>query len=110
MSADKKPKNLDVKGMRPVGDHVLVTPIPEDDELVHGTLRLVLADTAKDKPNRGVVVSVGEGRILPDGTIRPIGLKAGDRLLFSKYAGNEFDRGGETYLVISYDDILVVLE
>lgn len=107
----KKPVNLEVKGMRPVGDHVLVTPIPEDDELVApGGTRFVLADTAKDKPNRGLVVAVGEGRVLPSGQVREISVKPGERVLFSKYAGNEFALGGERYIILSADDILIVLE
>jgi chaperonin GroES len=108
---EKKMVNLEVKGMRPIGDHVLVTPIPEDDELVApGGTRFVLADSAKDKPNRGKVVAVGDGRVLPSGQLRPINLKPGERVLFSKYAGNEFSMGGERYIILSHDDVLIVLE
>lgn len=96
--------------MKPIGDHVLVTPIAEDTTVKHGTLELVIPDTAQDKPNRGTVVSVGEGRIGSDGKLRPIKLKKGEKVLFSKYAGNEFRLGETQYIILSYDDILVVLD
>lgn len=101
--------NLEIKNMKPIGDHVLVKPIAEDDEMVHGALRLVVADTAKDKPNRGEVVAIGQGRILSDGQVREIIVKPGEKVLFSKYAGNEFSVNNEQYIILSYDDILVVL-
>lgn len=108
---EKKPHNLEIKGMRPIGDHVLVTPIAEDDELIApGGTRFLLADTAKDKPNRGKIVAIGEGRFMPDGSFRPIRLSPGDRILFSKYAGNEFTLGAEHFIILSHDDILIVLE
>ena len=107
---EKAPQNLEIKGMRPIGDHVLVTPIAEDDEIVApGGTKFLLADTAKDKPNRGKVISVGEGRTNPDGTCRTIRLSPDDRILFSKYAGNEFTLGAEHYIILSYDDVLIVL-
>ena len=92
--------------MRPIGDHVLVTPIPEETKI--GSF--VIPDSAKDKPNRGSVVAVGEGRVLPDGTARPIKLSEGDRVIFSKYAGNEFSDAGTDYILISFDDVLAVLD
>lgn len=96
--------------MKPMGDHVVVTLI-EDDKFVTLASGLVLEkpDTALDKPNRGEVMSVGEGRFLPDGTLRPIPLAIGDKVLFSKYAGSDFKLDNTLYLVISYDDILVKL-
>ncbi len=96
--------------MRPVGDHVLVTPIPEDTTMKHGTLELVIPDKAQDKPQRGTVVSVGEGRHGSDGKLRPIKLEAGQKVLFSKYAGNDFALGEDKFIILSYDDILVVLD
>lgn len=98
--------------MKPIGDHILISPIPEDSELVgpKGTLKLVKAESNKDKPDRGTVISVGKGRILPDGTVRKIELKAGDKVLFSKYAGNSFMIGNDEFLVVSYDDIIVLLD
>ncbi len=98
------------KDPQPIGDHVLVTPVPEDTTVRHGTLELVVPDTAQDKPNRGIVVSVGTGRILPNGSMRAIDLNKGQKVLFSKYAGNEFRIGEQMYIILSYDDILVVLD
>lgn len=96
--------------MKPTGDHVLVKPIANDKEMKLGNLVLAIPDTAQDKPNRGEIVSVGEGRIGIDGKLRTIDLKEGQRILFSKYAGNEFSIGEETFIVLSYDDILVLLD
>ena len=94
--------------LEPMGDHVVVTPIPEEKEMTLGTLTLVIPDSVQDKPNRGCVVAVGEGRVV-DGKMRPIKLKEGDRVLFSKYAGNDFFIGQEHFISLSYDDILVKL-
>ena len=96
--------------MKPTGDHVLVKPIANDKEMKLGNLVLAIPDTSQDKPNRGEIVSVGEGRIGIDGKLRTIDLKEGQRILFSKYAGNEFSIGEETFIVLSYDDILVLLD
>lgn len=102
--------NLDITKMKPIGDHVLVKPIPEDDELVApGGTRFFLADTAKDKPNRGEVVAIGDGRVLLNGQLRPITVNPGDKVLFSKYAGNEFSLAGEQYIILAFDDILIVI-
>ena len=99
------------KRLQPLGDHVLVTPIPEDKEMVgpDGVLRLQIPDNAQDKPQRGIVVSVGEGRIDVKGILRPIDLAEGERVLFGKYAGNEFSLEGQSYIILSYDDILIRL-
>lgn len=100
----------------PIGDHIVVSLIPEDSEVkLESGLIIAIPETAQDKPNRGVVVAVGEGRILPNGTLRPIKLKVGQKVLFSKYAGSTFtladERGiREEYLVVSYDDLLVTLK
>lgn len=100
--------------MKPIGDHVLVMPIPADDTIAgpDGTLTLVIPDndSSREKPNRGLVVSVGEGRYMPDGSLRPINLVKDQKVLFSKYAGNEFPVDQKTYIVLSYDDILILLD
>ena len=96
--------------MRPIGDHLIVTLINEDATITTDSgIVFAVPDTALDKPNRGEVVAVGEGRILPDGTLRPIPLKTGDRILFSRYAGSDFKLDNVIYLVLSFDDILAIL-
>jgi chaperonin GroES len=70
----------------------------------------VLPDTAKDKPQRGKVISVGDGRITKDGKRRPLQVKAGDNVLFTSYAGDEFKLDGEKVLLMREDDILAVIE
>ena len=103
------PKKEEPK-LRPVGDHVLVTPIAEDAEMIApGGMKFLVPETAQDKPNRGTVVATGDGRILQDGKVRKIALEPGQKVLFSKYAGNEFSLGPDKYIILSYDDILVIL-
>ena len=71
---------------------------------------IVLPDTAKDKPQKGKVIAVGDGRITRDGKRRELQVKVGDQVLFTSYAGNEVSVDGEEYLIMSEDDILAVLE
>ena len=68
------------------------------------------AENAKEKPLEGEIVAVGSGRVLEDGTVRPLQVKAGDRVLFAKYAETEVKVGGENFLLLREDDLLGVLE
>ena len=70
----------------------------------------MLPDSAKDKPARGVIVSVGEGRMLDDGRRSPLQVKPGDRVIFSSYAGETFKVGEQELLLMREDDILAVIE
>jgi chaperonin GroES len=94
--------------IQPLGDRVVV----ERDEAKEKTAGgIVLPDTAKDKPQRGKVIAVGDGRITKDGTRRPLQVKAGDQVLFTSYAGDEFKLNGEKkVLLMREDDILAVIE
>ncbi len=93
--------------IQPLGDRVVV----ERDEAQSKTAGgIVLPDTAKDKPQRGKVISVGDGRITKDGKRRPLQVKAGDNVLFTSYAGDEFKLDGEKVLLMREDDILAVIE
>jgi len=100
---------------RVMGDHLIVETIPEDSELrTESGIVFAIPDSAQDKPCRGMVIAVGSGRHLPDGTLRKIDIHPGEKVLFSKYAGNVFSvadpkKGKIEYLSISYDDVLVVL-
>lgn len=71
---------------------------------------IVLPDSAKEKPQRGKVVSVGEGKILEDGSIGKMQVKKGDQVLFSSYAGTEVKIDGKEYLIMSESDIMAILE
>jgi chaperonin GroES len=92
--------------IRPLHDHVLVKRI-EEEETVRGGI--IIPDTAKEKPQQGEVMAVGNGKLLEDGTRAPIDVKVGDRILFSKYAGSDVRREGDEYLIVREDEILGVL-
>ncbi|MCL2337762.1 MAG: co-chaperone GroES [Firmicutes bacterium] len=93
--------------IRPLGDRVVVKPLPSEEVTKSG---IVLPDTAKEKPQEGEVVSVGSGRLLDSGVRVAIDLKAGDKILFSKYAGNEVKIDEVEYLILREMDILGVIE
>jgi len=93
--------------LQPLGDRVVLEREESEETTAGG---IVLPDSAKDKPARGVVVSVGDGRLLDDGSRAPLQVKKGDRLIFSSYAGESFKVGDDEYLLMSQDDILAVIE
>ena len=92
--------------LRPLGDRVVVKPVEKEERTKSG---IVLPDTAKEKPQEGIVEAVGTGRILDTGTKVPMELKVGDRILYAKYAGNEFKHDDVEYLIISEKDVLAVM-
>jgi chaperonin GroES len=92
--------------LRPLGDRVVLRPVKREEVTKSG---IVLPDTAQEKPQRGVVVAKGKGRILDDGSKIDIDLNEGDEVLFAKYAGTEFKVDDEELLVISEKDILAVV-
>ncbi|MBK6691140.1 MAG: co-chaperone GroES [Myxococcales bacterium] len=93
--------------IRPLGDHVVVKRMKEEEKSKGG---IIIPDTAKEKPIEGVVVAVGNGKALKGGKVRPLDVKPGDRILFGKYSGNEVKVAGEEHLIISEGDILAVIE
>lgn len=93
--------------IRPLHDRIVVKRLESVDKTAGG---LYIPDTAKEKPVEAKVVSVGNGKILDDGTVRPMDVKAGDRVLFSKYSGTEVKIDGEDHLILREDDILAVIE
>ncbi|NLH40636.1 MAG: co-chaperone GroES [Planctomycetes bacterium] len=93
--------------IRPLGDKVLVERVEAEAKTAGG---IVLPDTAKEKPQRGSVVSVGEGKLLEDGTRRPVQVKKGDLVLFTSYAGSEIKVDGKEYLIMDESDIMAVIE
>jgi chaperonin GroES len=95
------------KKLKPLGDRVLIKPTPREDVTKSG---IVLPDTAKEKPQEGVILAVGPGRTLDDGTREKMDVKAGDRVLYGKYAGAEFKVDDEDLLIISQKDVLAIVE
>ncbi|GBF34536.1 heat shock protein 60 family co-chaperone GroES [Desulfocucumis palustris] len=93
--------------IRPLGERVVVKPLPSEEVTKSG---IVLPDTAKEKPQEGEVVAVGSGRLLDNGTRVAIDLKVGDKVLFSKYAGNEVKISDVEYLILREADVLGVIE
>jgi len=93
--------------LRPLGDRLVVKPAPREEMTKSG---IVLPDTVKERPQEGTVLSVGPGRTLDDGTREPMELKAGQKILFQKYAGTEFKLDEEELLILSQKDVLAVLE
>ena len=93
--------------IRPLHDRVVVKRI-EEKETVQGGI--IIPDTAKEKPQEGEVVAVGQGKRLDDGKLVPLDVKAGDRILFGKYSGSEIKLEGEEFLIIREDEILGVIE
>ena len=91
----------------PLGDKVVVKRVEADEKTAGG---IVLPDTAKEKPKQGRVLSVGDGKLLPDGTRSPHQVKEGDRILFSTWAGTEVQVDGEELLIMGEEDILAVLD
>ncbi len=105
-TATKKGTKTSIK-LQPLGDRVVVEREQSEERTTGG---IVLPDTAKDRPSRGQVVSVGEGRLLDDGTRGPLQVKVGDRVVFSSYAGETFKIGDQELLLMREDEILAVLE
>jgi len=93
--------------IKPLGDRVVVKPLPMEERTKGG---IVLPDTAKEKPQKGEVVAVGPGRLLDNGQRVAIDLKAGDKVLYSKYAGNEVKIDDVEYLILRESDILGIIE
>ena len=93
--------------VRPLHDRVIVRRLDEEDKSAGG---IIIPDTAKEKPVQGEIIAAGKGKILENGDIRPLDVKKGDRVIFSKYAGTEIKLDGNEYLMMREDDILGVVE
>jgi chaperonin GroES len=93
--------------IRPLADKVLVQRLEAETKTAGG---IVLPDTAKEKPQRGKIVSVGEGKLLDDGTHRKVQVKKGQIVLFTSYAGTEIKIEGKEYLIMDESDIMAIIE
>jgi len=93
--------------IRPLQDRVIVKRVEEEEKTKGG---IIIPDTAKEKPMEGKVIAVGKGKLMEDGKIHALDVKAGDRILFGKYSGTEVKIEGEEHLIMREDDILGVIE
>ena len=93
--------------LKPLGDRLIVKAVEEEETTASG---IVLPDTAKEKPQRGEVVAVGDGEIKEDGERRPLDVKAGDVVLYSKYGGTDITVDGEELLVLRESDVLAKVQ
>ena len=93
--------------IRPLQDRILVKRVESEEKTVGG---IIIPDNAKEKPMEGKVVAVGNGKVLNDGKIAKPEVKAGDRILFSKYSGSEVKIDGEEHLILREEDILGIVE
>ena len=93
--------------VRPLHDRIIVERIDEEETSSGG---IIIPDSAKEKPQQGKVIAVGKGRIEKDGKVTPLDVKAGDTVLFGKYAGQEIKVQGGEYLIIREEEVLGVIE
>ncbi len=92
--------------VRPLHDKVLIQLLDAEEKTKGG---IIIPETAKEKPQEGKVVAVGTGIILPDGAIKPLDVKKGDKILFGKYGGTEISVEGKDYLIVREDEILAIV-
>ncbi len=93
--------------IRPLDDRVVIEPLEAEEKTQGG---IVLPDSAKEKPTKGKVISVGEGKLLDSGKRAALLVKKGDRVLYGKYAGTEITVGGKDYLILKENDILAKID
>jgi chaperonin GroES len=93
--------------VRPLHDRIIVQRLEEGEQKIGG---IIIPDTAKEKPQQGKVIAAGSGKVKDDGNRTPLDVKAGDRILFGKYSGQEIKLDGEEYLIMREDEVLAVLD
>jgi chaperonin GroES len=93
--------------VRPLHDRIIVRRLEEGEQQIGG---IIIPDTAKEKPQQGTVIAAGNGKVKDDGKRIPLDVKAGDRILFGKYSGQEIKLDGEEYLIVKEDEVLAVIE
>ncbi|MBF0348001.1 MAG: co-chaperone GroES [Magnetococcales bacterium] len=92
---------------RPLHDRIVVKRLEQDQKSIGG---IIIPDTAKEKPIQGEVLAVGKGAINEEGKVRPLEVKAGDRVLFAKYAGTEVKLDGEEFLIMRESDVMGIID
>jgi chaperonin GroES len=103
---NNKEKQTMALNVKPIGDRILVEPVEEKEVKKGG---IIIPDTAKEKPQEGIIIALGTGKTNDDGKKIPFEVKKGDRVLVSKYGGTEIKIDGKEYKILSSDDILAVL-
>jgi chaperonin GroES len=93
--------------IRPLYDRIIVKRATAETKTASG---IIIPDTAKEKPQEGEIIAVGKGKLKEDGTVIPMDVKKGDRILFGKYAGTEIKIDGEEYLMMKEDDVLGIID
>ncbi len=93
--------------VRPLHDRILIKRVEEQESVKGG---IIIPDTAKEKPQEGEVIAVGNGSKKKDGTVIPLDVKAGDRILFGKYSGTDITIEGDEYLILREEDVLAIVE
>lgn len=93
--------------VKPLGDRILIKPLAAEEKTASG---IVLPDTAKEKPQQGEVLAVGSGKLLENGQKVALEVKVGDKVIYSKYAGNEIKIEGEECIILNERDILAIME
>jgi chaperonin GroES len=92
--------------IRPLADRLVVKRVKQEEKSKGG---IIIPDSAKEKPVEGEVIAVGNGKVQKNGKVRPLDVKAGDRVLFGKYSGNEIKLDGVEHLILTEDDVLAIL-
>ena len=93
--------------LKPLGDRILVKRVDQEEKTKGG---IIIPDTAQEKPQEAEVVAVGAGKVLENGQVRKLDLKTGDRVLLSKYAGNEIKLNGVEHLILREEDVLAIVQ
>lgn len=93
--------------IQPIGDRVLIKAMEAEEKTKGG---IVVPDTAKEKPQEGKVVAVGKGKTMEDGSVRPLEVKVGDKILYGKFSGTEVAYKDEEYLIVREEDILAIIK
>ncbi len=93
--------------IRPLHDRILAKRVAETEKTAGG---LFIPDTAKEKPLEALVIAVGNGKVLEDGTVRKLDVKAGDKILIGKYSGSDVKLDGDEHIILREDDVLAILE
>src|SRR3990170_2492576 len=97
----------ELMNVRPLHDRIIVQRLEQGEQQIGG---IIIPDTAKEKPQQGKVVAAGTGKVTDDGKRVPLDVRAGDLILFGKYAGQEITLEGEEYLIVKEDEVLAVIE